>query len=117
MQNGSADELDVEVTHVEDTASGFAADGEGFLEQVVKRLAVFDALLEFDGFLGQLGVGELLEGGFEIVDLGDEGAEPLDFAFVPGAENFRKSSVEHGRARNTPNPILADLANFDAFSG
>ena len=89
MQNRAADELHVEMPHVEDAAAGFAADGEGFDQQVVERLAIFDALLEFDGFLGQFGVGELLESGFEIVDGGDDWTEPLDFAFVPGPENFR----------------------------
>ena len=61
VQNDAADQLHVEVPHVQDAASGFAADGEGFNQQVVQRLAVCDALLEFHGFLGQLGVGELLK--------------------------------------------------------
>ena len=108
MQNDAADELDVEVPHVEDAAAGLAADGEGFDQQVVERLAVGDALLEFDGFLGEFGVGELLEPGFEIVDGGDDWTHPLDFAFVPGPEDFRKGGVEHGRG---PGSILADLAN------
>ena len=114
MQDGSADELDIEVPHVQDAAAGFAANGEGLDQQVVERLAVCDALLEFDGFLGEFGVGELLESGFEIVDGGDNWTEPLNFAFVPGPEDFRKSGVEHGRG---PESILADLANREAFSG
>ena len=112
VQDDAADQLDVEVAHVEDAAAGFAADGEGFDQQVVERLAIGDALLEFDGFRGQLGVGELLELGLEIVDGGDDRTQPLDFAFVLGPEDFRKGGIEHGRG---PTSILADLANCDAF--
>ena len=97
MQDGAADELHVEVPHVQNAASGLAADGERFNQQVIQRLAVGDPLLEFHGFLGEFGVGELLESGFEVVDGGDKRAEPLNFAFVPGPEDFRKSGVEHGR--------------------
>ncbi len=100
--------------HVQDAAAGFAANGEGLNQQVVQRFAIGDALLKFDGFLGEFGVGKLLEPGFEIVDGGDHGTEPLNFAFVPGPEDFRKSGVEHGRG---PASILADLANCDVFSG
>jgi hypothetical protein len=102
------------VPHVEDAASGFATDGERFNQKIIKRLAVGDALLEVHRFLGEFLIGELLEPRFEIVDGGDNWTEPLDFAFVPGPEDFRKSGVEHGRG---PGSILADLANFDAFSG
>ncbi len=112
VQNDAADQLHIEVPHIQDAASGFAAHGEGFDQQVVQGLAVGDALLEFHGLLGQFGVGKLLERGFEIVDGGDHWTEPLDFAFVPGPEDFRKGGVEHRRG---PVPILADLANYDAF--
>ena len=63
MQDDAADQLHVEVAHVEDAAAGFADDGEGFDEQVVERGAVGELLLEFDGLGGQFGVGELLDGG------------------------------------------------------
>ena len=72
MQDHAADQLDVEMAHVEDAAAGLAADGEGFDQQVVERFAVGDALLEFDGFGGQFGVGELLDLGLEIVDGRDD---------------------------------------------
>jgi uncharacterized protein (TIGR03437 family) len=113
VQDNTADQLHVEVPHVENAAAGFAAHGEGLDQQVVERLAVGDPLLEFHGFLGQVGVGELLELRFDIVDGGDKWTEPLNFAFVPGPEDFRKSGVEHGRG---PGSILADLANFVAFA-
>ena len=45
--------------------------------------------------------------------MGDQWTEPLNFAFVPGPEDFRKGGVEHERG---PASILADLANLNAFS-
>ena len=51
MERDAADELDVEVAHVEHAAAGFAANGEGFNQHVVEGVAVGDALLEFGGFL------------------------------------------------------------------
>ncbi len=77
VQDDAADQLDVEMPHVEDAAAGFAADGEGFDQQIVERCAVGDALLEFDGFGGQIDIGELLDRGFQIVDSGDDWTDPL----------------------------------------
>ena len=44
VQHGAADELDVEVPHVEHAAAGLADDGEGLGQQVVERLAVGEPL-------------------------------------------------------------------------
>ncbi len=49
VQHHAADQLHVEVPHVEHAASGLAHDGEGFDEQIVERLAVGDALAELVG--------------------------------------------------------------------
>ncbi len=40
VQDVAADQLHVEMTHIEDAAAGFAGDGEGFDQQVVKRGAL-----------------------------------------------------------------------------
>ena len=42
MQHHAADQLHVEVPHVEHAAAGFADDGKGLGQQVVERLAVGD---------------------------------------------------------------------------
>ena len=49
----AADQLHVEVPHVEHAAAGFADDGKGLGQQVVERLAVGDARLEFGGLRAQ----------------------------------------------------------------
>ena len=96
VQYGAADELYVEVPHIEHAAAGFAADGESRDEQVVELGSVGDLLLEFDGLGGPLGVGELLRFGLEVVDGGDERAHLLYFALVRRPENFRENRVDHG---------------------
>ena len=58
VQDHAADQLHVEVPHVERAAAGLADDGEGFGQQVVERLAVGEPLAELDGLAAQLLVGE-----------------------------------------------------------
>ncbi len=95
VQDHSADQLHIEMPHVQDAPARFAADGEGFDQQVIERFAIGDALLEFDGFLGEFGVGKLLDRRLEIVNGGDDWTDPLNFAFVPGPEDFRQYLVDH----------------------
>ena len=50
----AADQLHVEVPHVQHAAAGLADDGEGFGQQVVERLAVGEPLAELGGLAAQL---------------------------------------------------------------
>ena len=50
VQHHAADQLHVEVAHAEHTAGCFAADGEGFDQDVVQSLSVGQALFEFGCF-------------------------------------------------------------------
>ena len=68
MQGDAADQLDVEVAHVEEAAAGLADDGKGFDEQVVEGRALGQFFLELDGFGGEIDIGELLDGRLEVVD-------------------------------------------------
>ncbi len=110
VEDHAADHLDVKVAHADDTAAGFANDGEGFGKDVVEGgflgggdlLGVGeafdgfgDALLELGGPGAELLVGELLEGVFMAVDLGEDGEHAFDGALVGGAEDFGKSFVKH----------------------
>ncbi len=74
VKDSAADKLHVEVPHVQRTAAGFPDDGEGFNQQVVRRLAVGDPALEFRGPAAQLLVRQRLGGRFERIDLRDERA-------------------------------------------
>ncbi len=115
VEDGSADDLDVEVAHADDALAGLADDGEGLRQEGIERgffglAELVGGLLRVDalnGFgdtgleLGGLGL-ELLvgEGGdfrFERVDLGDDGEELLNGALVGGAEDFGDDGVDHGR--------------------
>ena len=46
VQHGAADELDVEVTHVEHAPARLADDGERFRQELVERFAIGDPLFE-----------------------------------------------------------------------
>ena len=61
VQHHAADQLDVEMAHVEDAASGFADHREGFDQKVVERGALGDSLFEFNGFGGQIDIRELAQ--------------------------------------------------------
>ena len=54
VQHAAADELHVEVPHVEHAAAGFADDGERLGQQVVERLALGEPLAELGGLRAQL---------------------------------------------------------------
>ncbi len=123
VEDHAADELDVEVTHVDGAAGGFANDGEGLGHEVVEggffggvdgvanlgrarfdwvggdvdlRYGVSNALAELGGFGAELLVRERLDGGLEGVDGLDGGEEALDGAFVAGAEDLGEDFIEHG---------------------
>ena len=61
VEHGAADQLHVEVPHVEHAASGLAYDGKRLGQQVVERLALGEALAELRGLGAQLLVGERLD--------------------------------------------------------
>ena len=83
VQHHAADQLDVEVPHVQHAAAGFADDGEGLGQQVVERLAVGEALRGTRRSSPRSCSSESAWiGGFEGVDCGDERAQALELALV-----------------------------------
>ncbi len=88
VQHRAADELDVEVPHVEHAAAGFPDDGKSFRKQVVERFTVREALTEFGGLAAQLRVGQRLNRGLERVDLGHDRAQAFQFTIVLGTDDF-----------------------------
>ena len=69
VQHHAADELHVEVPHVQHAAAGLAHDGERLGQQVVERLAVGDPRRNSAVLRAQLLVGERLDRRLERVDL------------------------------------------------
>ena len=114
VEHGAADELGVEVPHVEHAATSLADDGEGFRQQYVERLTVGDARLEFSGLAAKGLVGERTDGGLERVDLRDDGAQLSDERrqklFVTSSEE-RNAADDGGieRARNILTEVLREL--------
>ena len=99
VQDGAADELDVEVPHVEHAASGLPHDRKRLRKQVVERRALGEAFAEFRGLGAQLLLGERLDGRLERVDLAHDGAQTLELAFVLGADDFGEECLDHLRRR------------------
>ena len=95
----AADELHVEVPHVQHAAAGLAHDGERLGQQVVERLAVGDARAELGRLGAQLLVGQRLDRRLERVDLLDERANRFQLALVLGADDLGEESVEHVMVR------------------
>ena len=95
VQHHAADQLDVEMAHVEHAAAGFADHGEGLDQQVVERGALGDPFFEFDGLGGEVDIGQLAHLRLEIVDGGHRGPHLFDLALSFGAEDFCQNGVNN----------------------
>ena len=95
MEHGAADQLDVEVPHVEHAAARLADDRKGLGQQVVERLAVSEARPELDGFCAKLLVGKRLNGRLECTDLAHDRTQFLQIAFVLGANYLCEDGLDH----------------------
>ena len=107
VQHHAADELDVEVPHVQHAAAGLADDGERLGQQVVERLAVGDALRGTRRSCARsCSSRQRLDRRLERVDLRRRsGADRLQFAFVLGADDFGEEGIEHVQARAATQPL------------
>ena len=105
VQHHAADQLHVEVPHVQRAAAGLADDGEGLGQQVVERLSLPEARPEFVCLGAQLFVRERFDGRLERVDLDNEGGQALQFALVGGTEDFRESFIDDHRGWISANCI------------
>src|SRR5262245_2426782 len=107
VKHHAADQLHVEMPHVQHALARLANHSERLDEHVVERLTASDARLELLGLLTKLFVSERLDLRFERTDLGDERAEALDFALVLRADDLREHLTEHYWCRAS-NTLLAD---------
>ena len=99
VQHDAADELDVEVAHLENAPAGFPNRRERLHEQIVERLALLDPLAKGGGPVPELRVGETAHGVLAVVDRGDERPHALEVAGVLGAEGLGQEGLEHQRTR------------------
>ena len=82
VQHGAANELDVEVPHVQHAAARLAHDGEGLGHEVVERLAPGQPLAERGRLGAQLFVAERADRRLECVDFADDRTQTLELALV-----------------------------------
>src|SRR5262249_28551654 len=88
VEDGAADELDVEVAHLGGAPGGLAAGGEGVGEDGVEGLAFPDPGAELVGQLGERAVREAHHLRFERIDLlANDLPVAADGALVLGAED------------------------------
>ena len=103
VQHDAADQLHIEVPHLEDAPAGLAHYGEGLGQELVEDglqgqillvgvldgvKALANAFAEFDGFTAELLVRKRLHRRLEGVDLLHQRQNALDFPFVTGAKQF-----------------------------
>ena len=110
MEDHPADQLDVEMAHVQRAAAGFADHGERVGQQVVERLALLQALTEFRSLGAQLFVRELLDGRLPGVDRDHDRRKALQLTLVLRADDFREEFVDDhaGELRSGYQMIVRD---------
>ena len=99
VQNHAADELHVEVPHVQRPAAGLAHDGKRLGQQVVERFAPARALAQLRRASAQLGVGQRRGRGLELVDARDDRPQSFQLAFVLRADDLGQEGVDHAGGR------------------
>jgi hypothetical protein len=96
VQHHPAEELDVEVAHVQRAAAGLAHHGEGLQQQVVEGRPLGQALAELRGHPPELRVAHRLELWLELVDLRHGGLHLLQLPGVFGADHLLENPLDHG---------------------
>ena len=95
MQDHAADQLHVEMAHVERALGRLAHHRKGFRQQVVEHLALGQSLLELRGLRTQSLVRQRGNGGLECVDTLYRLVIALDQPVVAAAENAGQDAGEH----------------------
>ena len=95
VQHHAADQLHVEMTHAEHPAGGLAYGGERFRQQLLKRLALLQALTVLGGLRLQLAIGQGLELRLHRIDLFNNFAQSLERSVVPAADNLGEQCANH----------------------
>ena len=110
VERDAADELDVEVAHVECAPPGLAHDRECLRQDCLDRLALVDSGAEGVGPGAKLGVGKGSQPGLQRIDAFDGLAHPSHLPIVAGADDPTEQRLDHrapapaGSLRNSPFP-------------
>ena len=106
VQHDAADQLHVEVPHVQHPASALADDREGLGQEVVETLAVGDPRSELGGPVPKLPVGQLRDVRFLGVDFRDDRTKLLQVTLVLRADDLRQNCIDQHQERK---PSVNDL--------
>src|SRR6185437_13966583 len=87
----AADELDIEVAHLQRAPCRLAHDGEGLWQQVIDRLALPQAAAEFLRLAAQGFVAQGLEPGLELLRCADVPPITAEQPVIAAAENVLQS--------------------------
>ena len=87
MENDAADQLHIEMAHVQLAAGHFTTDREGLRQDVVQGLPGLKALLELLGLVREGMIGERSQAGFQAVNARDNRHQRLDFTIILAAED------------------------------
>ena len=88
VKDHAADDLDVEMAHVQHAPADLADHHEHLRKEVVERFASGEAVAELSRLRAQRFVAERLNGGFERIDLPDNRAQAFQFSVVLGADDL-----------------------------
>jgi hypothetical protein len=95
VQGHAADQLDVEMAHLQHPLASFSHGGEGFGQQGIQGFALGQAGAELNRLAGQRRVIQLLELALQCVDALDNASEILQQSVVATAENLGKELGQH----------------------
>ena len=99
VQRNAADDLNVEVAHIEGAPGGLTHRGEGLGQQLLQGLTGGAAFAEFVSPGPELGIRELLDLGLEDVDALGRLAHASNLPFVAAADDFPDYIRDHAFAR------------------
>ncbi len=94
VEGQAADELHVEVPHVEDAAACLARHREGFGQEVVQGLPLGQPLLELPGLGRELRVGERPQRRLQLADPLNDGADALQLPLVLGPDDLCEDGID-----------------------
>ena len=95
VEHHAADQLDIEVAHLQDALAALTNNGEGLGQDRGERLATGDAQFEFFGLGSQRSVVEILELRLQRIDLLHNTAVALEQALVTATENLGEKLGQH----------------------
>jgi hypothetical protein len=106
VEHRAAHELHVEVPHVQHAPARLADDRKGLGLQIAQGLALFQPIAELGRLGPKLIVRKGLDRRLERVDLLDERAQPFQFAFVLGSDDFCEESTQQGECLSGGIPTI-----------